>query len=218
MFFPSLGSAVKQNITAFRRSFVYRKQDGKIQLFVIDSFAAVLWEPIFFLCSSLPYNEGTQSWTPCTFHFDFKPFWQKKAFKFTAGYSSSEINRAVTAYSYNESDPKSKTPWQGEEEKWHELWWRQPYMIIIKNDLQVKCPGWDYQQIHSLVGTNYKSCPEDELSLVRVLSFQRSCQSMRCVPNPLWLEPAVLWWLQNRSESKGGISPKFQWTPEQGRK
>lgn len=91
-------------------------------------------------------------------------------------------------------------------------------MIIIKNDLQVKCPGWDYQQIHSLVGTNYKSCPEDELSLVRVLSFQRSCQSMRCVPHPLQLKLVVLWCLQNRSESKGGISPKFQWTPEQGRK
>lgn len=44
MVFPNinLGSALKQNVTAFRRSFVYRKQDGKIQLFVIYSFAAVL--------------------------------------------------------------------------------------------------------------------------------------------------------------------------------
>lgn len=147
MFFPSLGSALKQNITTFRRSFVYKKQDGKMQLFVIYSFAAVLQEPVFFLCSSLSYNEGTQSQMPCTFHFNFKAFWQKKAFKFTAGYRSSEINRAVTAYSYNESDPKSKTAWQGEEEKWHKLWWGKPHMIIIKNYLQEKCPGKDYQQI-----------------------------------------------------------------------
>lgn len=48
-FFPqfNLGSAVKQNITAFKRRFVYKKQDGKIQLLVIYSFDAVLWD--FFL-------------------------------------------------------------------------------------------------------------------------------------------------------------------------
>lgn len=54
---------------------------------------------------------------PCTFHFNFKPFQQKKLFKFTAGYSFGEINRDITAYSYNESDPKSKTTWQEVEEK-----------------------------------------------------------------------------------------------------
>lgn len=45
-FFPkfNLGSAVKQNITAFKRRLVYKKQDGKIQLLVIYSFDAVLWD------------------------------------------------------------------------------------------------------------------------------------------------------------------------------
>lgn len=119
----------------------------------------------------------------CTFHFNFKPFWQKKAFKFTAGYSSSEINRAVTAYSYNESDPKSKTAQQGEEEKWHKLWWREPHMIIIKNYLQEKCPGWDYWLIQTwLEQSTNPTCPEDELSLVSVLSFQRSRQRMCSTP------------------------------------
>ena len=58
--------------TASRQSFAYKKQDGKIQLFVIYSFATVLWEPNFSLCSSLSYNERTQ----CTSHFNFEPFWQ----------------------------------------------------------------------------------------------------------------------------------------------